>query len=473
MLFVIVLCVANSTLLVRYYSEKQKRLLISQMDVIDDIDVSDDRAIRSTLAKISDKYGFDVEIYRKNGEIIYTTYGNQMMDYFGSAGQNFSMLHERLVVNEKEELAGGAVFKSASQRYGNREFLLCEKEIEDNIFAEVRVQKDMIKSSALLANEFITVIASICFVISLLWVFIFARRFSKPISRMNSITREMSELNFERKLETARTDEIGQLSNSINEMSDSLSAALTELKTANARLTDEIEHERQLDAMRKGFVANVSHELKTPISIISGYAEGLKLNINDKSRDEYCDIIIDESRRMNELVLSILSLSKYESGQIPLECKTFCPKDICEQLTARIFVSADIKTECNVPENIAVFADAAQFEQAVGAFLENARSHTPGGGTVTLTAAENSSNIRVSVFNTGSYVPQEQMPQIWQSFYRGDVSHKRESGRFGLGLSIVGAIAKMHNTPCGVYNTENGVCFWIEFQNGKEKLNKA
>ena len=128
---------------------------------------------------------------------------------------------------------------------------------------------------------------------------------------MNTITRDMANLKFDRTITVNRNDEIGQLASSVNEMSASLSNTLDDLKRTNLKLRDEIELERQLDVMRKTFVANVSHELKTPISIISGYAEGLKLNVNGDNREAYCDTIIDESRRMNNLVLSILELSKY------------------------------------------------------------------------------------------------------------------------------------------------------------------
>ena len=166
-------------------------------------------------------------------------------------------------------------------------------------------------------------VSVICFLLSIIWVLIFARQFSRPIAEMNEITEDMAKLNFNRKLKIDRQDEIGQLASSVNALSESLNTALTELTETNAKLRDDIEEERRLDAMRRGFVANVSHELKTPIAIISGYAEGLKLNINEESKEEYCNTIIDESRRMNRLVLSILELSRYESGQIPINRSDF------------------------------------------------------------------------------------------------------------------------------------------------------
>ena len=463
----LVISLTNAALMVDFYGRKQKRLLAEQINVVDSINIKDVAATTQKLAEISDKYNFEIEIYAANGTIIYTTYGNQMMDFFVHGKYSFEMQHEMLISIESEKLDDGIVFEHARQRFGSKEFLLCTKEIEDNIYAELRIQKELITSSAAIANEFITVTAIICFILSIIWVFWFARRFSMPIANMSSITKAMSALDFSRKLEVDSDDEIGQLAVSINEMSDSLSKALTELKSANARLKDEIETERQLDAMRRGFVANVSHELKTPIAIISGYAEGLKLNINNDAKEEYCNVIIDESRRMNELVLSILNLSKYESGQIPLNLSEFDVCGLVSPMLERIFSTRPVHLENNIESGISVYADMMQTEQALRAYLENAAAHTPDGGVVRVTAEQKEKTVRISVYNSGSHVEEEQMSQIWQSFYRGDTSHKRESGRFGLGLSIVSAICRQHGTSCGVYNTEDGVSFWIEMPKKK------
>lgn len=466
--FVLVLTLTNGSLLVKYYSEKQKRLLAGQTQIIASLDISDETQVTQTLSDVSDRYNFEVEIYGDNGTIYYTTSGNQMMDFFAHGRDDFKMQHERLISIERERLDGGIIFEQAKRRFGNKEFLVCTKQMQAGVYAELRIQKELITSSAAIANEFITIIALICFFLSVIWILIFARRFSRPISRMNDITRNMARLDFSQKLDITERDEIGQLAVSINEMSDSLSTALSELKSANEQLKGEIEAERQLDSMRKTFVANVSHELKTPISIISGYAEGLKLNINSSAREEYCNTIIDESRRMNELVLSILDLSKYESGQIKCESRRFSLEEVIPPLVTRIFSGKCIRTDCENGISLCVYADLLQTEQALKVYLENAASHVEECGEVKVSAEQNGDVVRINVYNSGSHIESEQMPQIWQSFFRGDTSHKRDSSRFGLGLSIVTAICRAHGTDCGVYNTQNGVCFWIELPTAEE-----
>lgn len=460
--FVAILMLCNTALLSKFFCLRQKNALISQINRLDNIDISDSSAVSEVLTDIRENYNFDTEIYDRRGNIKYTTGGAQMMDFLMNGHSNFIMSHESLVTVKTENLSNGIVYEEAVRRFDNSEFLLCRKEIDSGFYAEVKIQKQLVMSSAKTANEFITVVSVLCLGLSMIWIVIFARRFSQPLAQMNTITRDMADLKFDRTITVNRNDEIGQLASSVNEMSASLSSTLDDLKRTNLKLRDEIELERQLDVMRKTFVANVSHELKTPISIISGYAEGLKLNVNGDKREAYCDTIIDESRRMNNLVLSILELSKYESGQINAQFRAFDINGMTDMLLNRIFENSDIKVQNKIPAQTVVFADEMQIEQALKSYLENAKSHTPGGGKVYVYSDEIDGKIRISVHNTGSHISEEEMPFIWQSFYRGDASHKRDKGRFGLGLSIVSAVMKIHNCHCGVYNTEDGVTFWLE-----------
>lgn len=466
--FVTVLTVANGTLLPTFYRHKQKNLLISQIRRMSRMDLNNTSSVSDMLSEFSDKYGFDTEIYTESGKILYTTHGSQMLDFLIIGHDGFAMSHEELIATKRQILADGTVFEQAHRLFDGEGFMLCRKEISNGIFAEVRIKTELIKSSARMAGEFISFVAIICFLLSLVWIFLYVRRFSKPLAQMSKTTKQMAGLQFERKISVKGNDEIAQLAISINVMSDSLYNALEELKAANLKLQDEIEHERQLDVMRKAFVANVSHELKTPLAIIKGYAEGLKLNVNSSSRDEYCDTIIDETERMNALVLSILELSRYESGQIGMNKESFDIGAIASECLEKIFKEKNIEIENLIPENTNIFADEEQIRQVLNAYLENALSHTSEGGTVTVKCEEKPDKIRVCIFNTGSHIEEEIMPYIWQSFYRGDTSHKRDEGRFGLGLSIVAAIMKIHGENYGVYNTDDGVCFWFEVPRSQE-----
>lgn len=468
--FVLVLCISNIGFLVKFFVIKEKSALKEQVLVVSKLDFDNSSNVIKVLGDINDKYNFDVEIYSQDGSILYTTHGGQMLDYFHLHSNKFDMSHEEMQPIEREILSDGIVFETAKRKFDKTEFLLCRKAIENNLFAEVRVQKQMISNSAAMANEFIMIVSVCCFVISIIWVLVFARQFSKPITQMSKITHDMSTLNFERRLIIDRNDEIGELADSINHLSGALSDALEDLKKTNQKLLDDIELERQLDVMRRGFVANVSHELKTPISIISGYAEGLKLNINAESKEAYCNTIIEESHRMNRLVLSILELSRYESGQIPLNCQNFNVSVMAEKMSERIMRGKNISFQNLIQPDIIAYADEMQIEQVLKSLLENAVAHTHENGEIKLYSTDEGDIYKISIYNSGKQISPEIMPQIWQSFFRGDKSHKRESSRFGLGLSIVSAIMKMHGRNCGVNNTENGVEFWFEVEKSKDTM---
>ena len=466
--FVLLLTLCNSVFLKGYYEYINKQDLKSASAEFEGVDLTDKETVVDIINTIEDEYGFETEIYSKNGRTLYSSSGGQLMDYLLQGNNRLFMNHRPLRAVESEILSNGSVLERAIDSLTDKEYLVFRFSVSDSNTGEIRVQMAQIENSAKTANEFITIIALVVLVVALLWVFWFSKKISKPISEMNVLTKNMANLNFDRKLSPNSNDEIGQLAVSINNLSEKLNVTLRNLNASNAQLRNEIELEHQLDTMRRGFVANVSHELKTPIAIIQGYAEGIKLDINSASKDKYLDVIIDESHRMNKLVLSLLNLSKYESGQIDMNFVDF---DICELIKARgdrIFKGKKISVFYDIPESHSVCADPDQIDQVIKSYMENALSHVNENGVIKVSVLNGENNTTtVTVYNSGSRVEEEQMPQIWQSFYRGDKSHNRESGRFGLGLSIVSAIMKLHRENCGVYNTDNGVCFWFTVKNSR------
>lgn len=457
--FVLMITLANSTLLVHYFTYKQEHLLAEKSLLVAEVDPDDTEDLEDVVWPLREEFNFDIEIYEENGRLIYSTVGPKMWGF--PERDDHKLINDIMEVEKSKILSDGAQIATVRSAITGDEYLVCRR-FDDGIITELRTQTSLLRNSASVAGEFIVIIALICFAASVVWIFLFARKFSDPIVQMSEITGNMSELDFSRKVEVSRADEIGQLGSSINNLSDRLDGALQELRETNAKLRTEIELERQLDGMRRGFVANVSHELKTPLAIISGYAEGLKLNINSQSREEYCNTIIDEAGRMNRLVLSILELSKYESAQMPTNPEEFDISAVAEDMLARIFIGrTEVETICDIEKDTLVFADPLQTEQILKSFLENAAVHVNEGGLVKIFAEKEEGKLRISVFNSGSSIDPEYMPHIWQSFFRGNKAHSRSEGRFGLGLSIVSAIIKAQNETCGVYNTEDGVCFWF------------
>ena len=262
-------------------------------------------------------------------------------------------------------------------------------------------------------------------------------------------------------------------------MSEKLEQTISELKSANNELQRDIERKTQIDDMRKEFLSNVSHELKTPLALIQGYAEGLKECINDdeQSRDFYCDVIMDEASKMNTMVKKLLTLNELEFGGEQAKMERF---DIAQLITgklASIQILADQKEAQMSYEGEAplqVWGDELRVEEVLTNYLSNALNHVerlpetearPGGSArIVVSSGRADGRVRISVYNTGRPVPEEDLDRIWDKFYKVDKARTREYGGSGVGLSIVKAIMDSMNGAYGVNNTDDGVIFWFELE---------
>ncbi len=329
---------------------------------------------------------------------------------------------------------------------------------------------EQIHDSVLVSSRFIFLAGLTVMLLGSLVIFFATSQITRPINQLASISREMSGLDFSRRYTGDRQDEIGVLGESMNLMSEKLESTIAELKTSNNRLLRDIDEKTRIDEMRRDFVANVSHELKTPIALIEGYAEGLVEGIADdkESRDYYCSVIMDEAGKMQRMVQSLLTLSAMESGQDAPEMQRF---DLCavarsvteaQRLNAQE-TGASISLEA--PKELFVWADEFKAEEVVTNYLSNALHHADGEKRVImrLCALPGGERVRLTVYNDGKPIPEEDLPHIWDKFYKVDKAHTRAYGGSGIGLSIVKSVMEAHHQAYGVRNTEGGVEFFAEF----------
>lgn len=292
-------------------------------------------------------------------------------------------------------------------------------------------------------------------------------RIARPVAEMAEITDAMAKLDFTRKCDVYPQTDVRNLGKNINVLSSSLSETLDELQDKNEKLTEELEHSALIDESRKSFIANVSHELKTPIAIIQGYAEGLKLGINSdpESSGEYCDIILEETDKMNRIVMELLNLEKIESGSyVPTLERFDLSEMIASQLAAfsMMFNDNGIIVKNKVPDGLSVNSDERTVLLVLQNFLSNAVSNIGGKKIIQLTVEEFDSVYRVSVYNSGDPIDESDLDKIWYSFYKSSKKRKNEDFHFGLGLPIVHAIQKRLDKECGVVNEHSGVRFWFD-----------
>ena len=342
-----------------------------------------------------------------------------------------------------------------------------------NLFL-IRSPIESIRDSVKLSNQFLAYVGFIATVISAALIWFVTTRITRPIMELKNISEQMTKLNFETKYESRGQNEIDLLGRHINELSSTLERTISELKTANIELQRDIEKKEQIDEMRKEFLSNVSHELKTPIALIQGYAEGLVEGINDddiESRNFYCEVIIDEAGKMNTMVKKLLDLNQLEFGKDVVTMERFDITALIRNFiaSAEILISQnEVKVRLEEPEPIYVWADEFKTEEIIRNFLSNAMNHVSGDRIIEikyqLIEQESANKVRIRVFNTGEPIPEESLAHIWEKFYKVDKARTREYGGSGVGLSIVKAIMESMNQRYGVINYTNGVEFWFELE---------
>lgn len=334
-------------------------------------------------------------------------------------------------------------------------------------FIVMRTPLQNMKENILLANRFNLQTAVLILILGSVIAYLLAGRMSRPIKELSEIAGRMGKLDFTARYSGKARDEIGVLGNTMNQLSDRLEETITELKEANLELRRDIAKKEAQETMRQEFLAGVSHELKTPIALIQGYAEGLKDGISDddESRDWYCEVIIDEVTKMNKMVRQMLTLNEIEFGSEKGHMEHF---DLAQMIRGMLSSyqlmiqqkEVELRLEC--AETVTVWADELRIEDVLRNYLTNALNHVDGDRVITVKAEDRGELVRVSVTNTGQPIPEEELEKIWLRFYKVDKARTREYGGNGIGLSIVKAVMDAHGRECGVYNSQDGVVFWFE-----------
>ncbi|MGG0275156.1 ATP-binding protein [Bacillus rhizoplanae] len=341
-------------------------------------------------------------------------------------------------------------------------------EIKEFAFAMTSLQP--VDEAMLVLKDYYVYALIIVFIVIILLSFYYSKIIAKPLIKMNRVTKKMANFDFSEKLPISTDDEIGSLSGSINSLSVNLKDRIDKLHVANTKLQQDIEKERQLEKTRKEFISGVSHELKTPLSVIRSFAEGIKDGVS-KDTTYYTDVILEETDNMNRLIVEMLELAKLESGTYKLEIEAFSIGELIQQVYTKLLFSIEEKNlhvELALDPTIYVQANRNRIEQVVVNLLSNAIRYTPNGKQAKLSIIEYEETVKVGIENNGTPIPEESLDKIWDRFYRLDASRSRHTGGTGLGLSIVKNILELHHADYGVYNKENGVAFYFELQKAKE-----
>lgn len=452
--------------------------------------ISDFLDMELSMEQLSQNNNISILLYRINNkriinqqavydmQVLFSSSGNSSSD--NTDVENFSIYKDYIQSENRTDV------KSESDKYAmqkvtvkrlNSSYIYLIGAMDNGDYIMLRSSIESIQESAQISNQFFIYVTICVSCISFIAMLFISKRFTEKILELAKIARKMSHLDFEQKYPVETEDEIGVLGNSINTLSTTLEKTLGELKSANVQLRRELDQKVQIDEMRKEFLSNVSHELKTPIALIQGYAEGLQENINDdeESRDFYCEVIMDEASKMNVLVKKLLDLNQIEFGTETLNMEHFDIVSTIGNILSNaeiLFKQKEATLKFDAKESIYVWGDVYLIEESFSNYMSNALNHVDGERIIEVKIIQEGDKARVSVFNTGARIPEEDISQIWVKFYKVDKARTREYGGSGVGLSIVKATMERLGQKYGVENKTDGVEFWftLDASNGVQEL---
>ncbi len=350
----------------------------------------------------------------------------------------------------------------------NEQWLTLSARTADGLNAVLWVSLADIHSGTAISNRFLFWSGLVTLLLGAVAAVLLARSFTRPVRRLSGMAARMAQLDFSDRYIGTGNDELAELGYSLNTVSETLEHNLSELKTANAHLQNDRDRQARQAEAQAHFIRNVSHELKTPIALIQSYAEGLHENAaaDAESRDYYCAVIEDEAQKLSQILAKLTVLMQLESGGEELAIDRFDIGVLLRGLLARyapLFEEKGVALPTLPDIPCTVWGDAVLIENVATNYLTNALNHVSRGGDIRITwESTDRDTVVVRVFNTGTPIPEEELPHIWESFYKVDKARTRAYGGTGIGLSVVAAIMHAHRMPYGVHNTPDGVCFFFE-----------
>lgn len=333
-------------------------------------------------------------------------------------------------------------------------FIAKSDETNSYIFSMTSLQP-VDEAVQMIEDYYIYIVAFVSLLI-LLASFYYSVKIAKPLLRINRTTEKIANLDFSETIAVHSQDEIGDLSRNINTLSNRLSMYIEQLQ-------QDIEKEKKLEKTRKEFISGVSHELKTPLSIMKSCITILRGNVANHKKEYYFDALEQEVDKMDLLIIDMLDLAKYESGTYKMQMDAFYIHSLLEEICQKLIPEIEhkqLRVETHLLQ-IEVVANQRRIEQVLTNFLTNAIRYSPSQESIIVAIEAEGKQVRIRVENKGAQIEKEHLEKIWDRFYRIDASRKRSEGGTGLGLAISKNILMLHGVEYGVCNTSNGVEFYF------------
>lgn len=462
-LVVVAILIVNDVILVEVYKYYKIQIAKNLYNKINEYYETDSTyAIDSELRQIEIKNNIEVLILNDNGDIAY--FGNKdILETVNAINKVSSTLIEK---EQNMEIRNYS-------NLPNNKFIIMSANLSNGYEMFVKIPVTAIQESVKISNKALVLLGCVLIIISACIASIVSKKFTEPILQLNRITKKMANLDFSEKYSSKNgSEEINDLGQNINEMSEKLERTIGQLRRNNDELEKDVEEKLKIDEMRKQFISDVSHELKTPIGLIQGYAEGLIENVNndEESRKFYAGVINDEAKKMDMMVKKLLELMKLEYKEHKFKNTQFNLTELIKEELRRETINIkekNIEIEFDDKREQVIFGDQEYIEQVVNNYLTNAIKHCEkidNEKKISISSElRKDGKLRMTVFNTGRKIPEDYINKIWGRFYKIDSSRNREEGGTGIGLALVKAIMNNYGNEYGVKNLENGVEFYADF----------
>lgn len=475
LLFTLMVYLANTFFLEKFYIDVTKKDLLKTYEIINRM--SEEEYYSELLYEMSIKGRNYQEIVIEDAET-----GEAFMPLsampFVKQQNGGSHRRNQLRLPPREDFNRGIIarvnenitFTQITNRETGDGFLTLEGSLDNDNMLYISIPLTSVEQNVDILNTFVLIVGASVFIISLIGAGFMSRHFTKPIVNITEVTGRIRNLDFDKKCDVMTSDEIGHLAENINEMSTVLEENITGLARANESLKIEVAERLRIDEQRKALLNNVSHELKTPLSLVQGYSEGLKLNLNkntDKA-DFYCEVINDEAKKMDMLVSQLLEINHIQFGDMQLNKEVTKAKKFLDYVVSKyadVFEENSIRfKDCysDMDSELKIAVDALRSEQILTNLLNNAIAYCDERQEIFLKADKKEHHLRVSVINSCGRLPEEELDKLWNSFYKLDKARTRENGGYGLGLSIIKAIQDADSNAYGCYQEKGYITFWVE-----------
>lgn len=469
-LYYLMMVLFNALFMEPYYLHRVEKTLVSAYDTLRDCGTYD----LETVSQLEENNLTIVIADRDTDEILYNSqvsdrympdFKDRLLPYIKENAMAADTGYNINTDEMRQHTTSGATYTSEKR--------VMLGGITDQYVVEISTSYASISQASSISMQFSLIVGLMVMILAALAFSRMSSAVVGPITQITSIAQQIAHLDFSQKCDVRAGGEIGDMARSVNTMSDFMQTYIAQLQAANEQLKADIQLQKEQEEARRNLVANLSHDLKTPIGLISGYADGLRHGMakTDTEIKEYCDVICDESDRMMVLILKMMELFRLESGTVTLEPEEFDLGDLLNyevEIFSMEMERAGIQLKKEYAGSLYVNTDYFSVEQVVTNYMQNAITHMNQGNQMSLRVTEKGSFYRVSLFNSSAPIPEEELPRLWDSFYRLDKSRRRAGRESGLGLSIVKRNMELLGGGYGVANVDGGVVFWADFPRAGE-----